>query len=477
MDAKTKKTKQHIFYDPLYGFIQLTPLEWEIIHTPFYQRLRWIKQIGFSCYTFPGAEHSRFGHSIGVMFNAHKIIKSIGRGVRDEDLASSSKNSENKSFHQNVRLAALLHDLGTFPFSHTTEASYIKFGDLNKKNTKKLPDNHEHLGSFIIKNTDFPGGITSILKKYGINPQKISDLVKGIGPNILANQILHSEIDCDRMDYLLRDAYYTGLKYGAYDRDYLLHHFKTVEVGGQDILVIKHNALHCVEDFLMARFAWYSQVVRSHRGAKFDALAEELCYYLLERGKLYSFDDLLDMAKNNPYQFFEFNDSYFMKVIHELLMNGYFKSNQKMNDIAHALLFEDSPRTVKCDEFKQRILSQDADYDYERYRKKALDKLKEIENVLKKKGTAKDWVVSDIPDKNVQFVKSRKRLIKTKTKDNVLLERDPAKILFDNGDVKLLHDVENSIISKLEHTFNFIPNVYCSQSAYDLLIKEKIVVE
>jgi HD superfamily phosphohydrolase len=156
-------------YDPLYGFIQITPVEWDIIHTPFYQRLRWIKQIGFSFYTFPGAEHSRFGHSIGVMHNAHKIINSIERGVGDRALFDESKTSNEKTFHQSVRLAALMHDLGTFCFSHTTEMAYIRFGDTtNSKNSKGHPDDHEHLGSYIIKNTDYEGGITYVLKKVWI---------------------------------------------------------------------------------------------------------------------------------------------------------------------------------------------------------------------------------------------------------------------------------------------------------------------
>ena len=201
MDAKTTKNNRIIF-DVLYGFIHLTELEWEIIHTSFYQRLRWIKQIGFSCYTFPGAEHSRYGHSIGVMNNAHCILESIGIAVSDDELFDSSNISEEKIYHQSIRLAALLHDLGTFMFSHTTEMAYIRFGDTtNTKGSKGHPDDHEHLGSFIIKNTDYETGITFTLKKYGIDPQMISDLVKGISPSHLANQILHSEIDCDRMDY------------------------------------------------------------------------------------------------------------------------------------------------------------------------------------------------------------------------------------------------------------------------------------
>lgn len=86
--------------------------------------------------------------------------------------------------------------------------------------------------------------------------------MKGIDPSILANQILHSEVDCDRMDYLLRDAHYSGIKYGTYDRDYLLHHFRVANVSGQEVVAIGHNALHAVEDFFNGKvclvFASYS---------------------------------------------------------------------------------------------------------------------------------------------------------------------------------------------------------------------------
>jgi HD superfamily phosphohydrolase len=477
MEAKTKTTKNNrIIFDALYGFIHLTELEWEIIHTPFYQRLRWIKQIGFSCYTFPGAEHSRYGHSIGVMNNAHCILESIDIAVSDDDLFDPANLSENKIYHQSIRLAALLHDLGTFMFSHTTEMAYIRFGDTtNSKDSKGHPDDHEHLGSFIIKNTDYETGITHTLKKYGIDPQMISDLVKGISPSHLANQILHSEIDCDRMDYLLRDAHYTGLKYGAYDRDYLLHHFTKVDVAGKRVLAIKHNALHCAEDFLNARFAWYSQVVRSARGAKYDALAEELTFYLLEKGEIYTYSQLLDMVKNDPVAFYSFNDNYFMSLAHRLYSEGFFDKDIRMKEIAEALLFEKSPRTIKLPEFEQRILSQDDEQADAKIRKKAHDKVAEIRKILKAKGSSKDWIVEDIPKKNIIFVRSKKQIIKKQEFPNVMLERDPAKILLDNGDMSLLVDVQNSIISNLQSVYNFVPNVYCSQSAYELLEEEGIL--
>lgn len=467
--------KNKIIYDPLYGFINLTPLEFEIIHTPYYQRLRWIKQIGFSFYTFPGAEHSRFGHSIGVMNNAHEILKSIGLAVSENDLMDSKVSTKEKTRHQSIRLAALLHDLGTFCFSHTTEMAYIRYGETtNSKNSKGHPDDHEHLGSWIIKNTDFEQGITHILKNYKIDPQEISDLVKGVSSDMLANQILHSEIDCDRMDYLLRDAHYTGLNYGTYDRDYLLHHFRKVDIGGEDILCIKHNALHCVEDFLSARFAWYSQVVRSARGAKYDALAEELTFFLLEKGQIYTYSELLDMIKNDPVKFYGFNDQYFISTIHRLFHEGYFDKYPKMKEIAECLLFEKSPRTIRCPEFNQRILNQD-DQNHDKVIRKAKEKAEEIQKFLDKKGSDKDWAVVDIPKKNIIFSKSKKRIIKDQQFPNLLQERDPTKILTESGDVQLLIDVNNSIISMVQNANNFVPNVYCSQSAYDLLVSAQII--
>lgn len=466
----------NIIFDPLYGFIHLTSLEHEIIHSPFYQRLRWIKQIGFSCYTFHGAEHSRFGHSIGVMFNAHKILESLGKSVTDSELYDSSFHSPEKDFHQSIRLGALLHDLGTFCFSHTTEMAYIRYGETtNTKNSKGHPDDHEHLGSWIIKNTDYENGITFILKKYGLDPQNISDLVKGIDPNKLANQILHSEIDCDRMDYLLRDAHYTGLNYGTYDREYLLHHFEVVKIGKHEVMAINQNALHCVEDFLNSRFAWYSQVVRSPRGAKFDALAEELTFYLLEKNKIYSYSELLDMIKNNPLQFYSFNDQYFMTLIRNLYQEGFFDDNLRMKDIAYSLLFAKSPKVIRSPEFKQQLLNQDDKQTQEKVIKKAQEKSKQIQDYLKKHGDKRDWVLEDIPQKSIIFVRSKKMIIKKLEGDNYLLDRDPVKILMDSGDTKLLVDVEESIISKLQNTINFIPNLYCSESAYKKLVDAGVI--
>jgi HD superfamily phosphohydrolase len=470
--------KNHVIYDPIYGFIKLNPIEWEIISSPFYQRLRWIKQLGFSCYVFPGAEHSRFHHSIGVMYNAHKILETCRRTVSEAELMDPNCLSKEAIYHKSLRLAALMHDLGTFLFSHTTEGAYIEYGETTRnKGGKGLPDDHENLGSYIIKNTDYEGGITFILKKYGIDPQRISDLVKGVDESILANQILHSEVDCDRMDYLLRDAHYTGLKYGSYDRDYLLYHFQVKSVDNHDILTIRHNALHCVEDFLTSRFAWYSQVIRSPRGAKFDAIAETICYYLLEKGYIYRYSELLEMIAHDPMKFYGFNDTYFMTLVHKHFTNGDFDKNPKIKNMAKTILLATGGKAIRCEEFKSRLLSQDDPQALEKYSKRATQKAQEIEEFLKKKGGPADWMIYDIPKKAIMFVKSPKNVAKNSSAQlaNVLLDRDPVKISMENGQILLLAEVENSLISKLFNSNNFIPNVYCSTSAYELLLSEGVI--
>ncbi len=461
-----------IIFDPLYGFIHLTPVEREILHSPFYQRLRWIKQLGFSCYVFPGAEHSRYGHSIGVTHNAHLILNSLGRAASDEDLMNPDCRSREKMYHQAVRLGALMHDLGTFCFSHTTEAAYVKFGETTKhKSGKGLWDDHENLGSFIIKNTDYAGGITSILKRYGHDPQIISNLVKGTHSSVMANQILHSEIDCDRMDYLLRDAHYTGLQYGSYDHDYLLYHFKACRIEGHDILTVKHNALHCVEDFLCSRFAWYSQVIRSPRGAKYDAIAEQLCSYFLQQGWIYRYSDLLDMIQNRPVHFWRFNDGYFMNLVHQRYTEGSFDKVPAIKDMAETLLFFKIARHVRCPEFDQRLVNQDDVEESQKNYQDALSKMKQIENLLQKEGGESDWMIGDLPTKEIIFIKSYKSIVRDKGPSPLLHQRDPVKISYENGDVKVLAEVQNSIISKLHQVGNFIPNVFVNQSAYDLLVK------
>ncbi len=469
-----------IVFDPLYGFIRLTETEYKIIHSPFYQRLRWIKQLGFSNYIFPGAEHNRFAHALGVMHMADQMIRAIGKSVSDEKLFDAKATDEDTLFHKSIRISALLHDIGTFPFSHTCEGAYIKHGDSSYKAAdrgKPLPNNHEHLGAFILKNTDYDRGITRILAEAGIDYQEISRYIKGTNANILGNQILHSEVDCDRMDYLARDAHYTGLKYGQFDREFILYHLTSFDTGdGRLGLAIKENALHTVEDFLIARFGWYSQVIRNSGGAKYDLIAETITKYFLEKKLIHQFQDVLEMVEKAPDHFFGFNDFYFMTLVHQHYLDDKIK-NPKIREMMKMLLFRQSPVEVPLDLFEHKLITRNEEGMREREQiiRKITEIVKQYEDAIKEFGDGTEWILYDIPDSDIVFSRSMHDIVRKRSSDNLLQERDPVKIMDRKGKVSLMIDKENSIIRILSNVVNFIPVLYMNTKAHELLVKKGLI--
>ncbi|MBI3544494.1 MAG: HD domain-containing protein, partial [Deltaproteobacteria bacterium] len=385
-------------------------------------------------------------------------------------------------FHKSIRIAALLHDIGTFPFSHSIEGSYIRYGyKLEKKGKlpgKQLPNNHEHLGSYIVKNSDFDGGLTRILKKDGFDFAALSKYIKGDSPDMVANQILHSDLDADRMDYLIRDAHHTGIKYGHIDRDYILYHLATFKsANGKECLGIKENAVHAVEDFLIARFAWYSQVVRNSSSAKFDILAAHIAYFLLENKLIYQFHELLEMAGSDPERFFGFNDVYFMSLIQEL-----YWSKRIRDPIVHEqmrmLIYRIAPHTVRLPESSHRILVVDSSGKVSKKEatiRKLEEKVEEIRHVFKKHGKGTEWIIADVPEKDVIFTKDIQTLLRKRSPDGLYSDRDPIKVVDKHGKPSLLVERESSLVGKLANYVNFIPNVYANSAAIELLRDRKII--
>jgi HD superfamily phosphohydrolase len=469
-------------YDNIYGFVRLTSTEEAIINSPYYQRLRWIKQLGFATYIFDGAEHTRFAHAIGAMHSADQMVRAIGRHVSDDQLFDPKATDPHSMFHKSIRIAALLHDIGTFPFSHSIEGSYIKYGEkLQQKGRlpgKQLPNNHEHLGSFIVKNTDFDQGLTRILRNDGFDHSALSKYIKGDSADMVANQILHSDLDADRMDYLTRDAHHTGIKYGHVDRDYILYHLTTFKTsGGKEALGVKENALHAVEDFLIARFAWYSQVVRNSSSAKFDVLAAHIAYCLLEHKLIYQFHELLEMAGSDPERFFGFNDVYFMSRIQELYWSRVIK-DPIVNEQMKMLIYRVAPKTVRLPESEHRLIEIDGGGKFTRKDqaiKKLETKLAEIQSVFKKHGKGTEWIIADIPSRDIIFTKDIQTIIRKRESDNLYSERDPIKLVDKSGNPSLLVERENSLIGRIAKYINFIPNVYANDAAVELMRSRKII--
>lgn len=477
--------KKGVLYDVLYGFVPITEWEEKIINSPFFQRLRWIKQLSFANYIFPGAEHNRFAHAIGVMHSMDQMLRALGLAVPDHELFDPKARSEAALLHKSLRISALLHDIGTFPFSHTVEYAYIRHGNDKRRpraRAKDLINNHEHLGAFIIKNTHYEGGISKILEDYGFDIQMISNIIKGDSPYAIANQLMHSDLDADRMDYLLRDSYYTGIQYGQFDRDYILANLVTFDLvdkkgkkTGQKGFGVRENAMRAVEDFLIARFNWYSQVIKNPASSKFDVISTSIAEKFLQEDLIHQFSDLLTMIENRDERFFWWNDVYFINRCQEVRLNKLIK-DAKTNELIEMLLYRKAPKTIHHPEFQHRILeSAESVATREKRIKKIQSLVKKYEQVIQKSGKGNEWVLADIPNKDISFTTISKAGKKGQKKTPLKEMRDPIKIVGKRIGVKLLVEVENSIVRRLAQYINFVPSVYANEAAMKLFRAKKLI--
>ncbi|HCM40039.1 MAG: hypothetical protein A2Z97_07115 [Bdellovibrionales bacterium GWB1_52_6] len=480
MTAITRRNSHHssAIYDVLYGFIPITAWEEKIINSPLFQRLRWIKQLGFANYIFPGAEHNRFAHVIGVMHSMDQMIRSLGLSVPDQELFDPKATNPAAMFHKTLRIAALLHDIGTFPFSHAVENGYLRHGNDHRRpgTPKDLPNSHEHLGSFIIKNTDYAGGITRILNEYGFDGSLLSKIIKGESHSLISNQLMHSELDADRMDYLIRDAHYTGIKYGQFDREYILANLLTFKVGGKLAFGVSENAMYAVEDFLISRFSWYSQIIRNRQSAKFDIIAANITHEFLDQDLMPQFQDLLSMVEERDERFFWWNDVYFMNRCQEIF---YQKLTQDVRvlELTDMLLYRRAPKTVNHPLLAHKILK--ADPKSMRERVQLIGKIQKLLGTfdagIEKQGTGKEWILADIPKSDIAFARGLPHLRKKSKGKQLHLERDPVRIVSKDGNPSLLVEHDNTLIKHLSGFANFIPSVYANEPALALLQKRKLI--
>ncbi|MCB0407914.1 MAG: HD domain-containing protein, partial [Bdellovibrionales bacterium] len=460
-----------VIFDNIHGYITLNKVESRILETPYYQRLRWIRQLGFSFYIFPGATHTRHAHALGVLHVMHKIIKSIGKATTDTKLFDPNARDEKTTFHRMMRLAAMLHDIGTFPFSHSIELAYINhWRHASQLGRPKYRANHEVLGSEIIQNTDFKDGLTRILKEEGIDPDELSKIIAGKSNNLLANQLMHSDVDADRMDYLIRDAHHTGIKLGLYDQDLLIRSLKVHKEDNKEVLCVTEDAMNLVDAFLVSRYFWYSQIINDGTGYKFDLIAAKICEYFLENGLSYSFDALMDKVIKNPNEYFTFNDSYFMAKLHEYLAGRI--THPMIHELSEMLARRIPPAQIKITPLSSTIVeSEDHRQHLVEQATKAVDWLKdELKNL-----DPHAWLIFDIPTKDVMFTKNLEVLKRElKGPNKPLLVRDSVKVLTRQNDLKLLVEVSSSLMTILSQYRNFIPRVYIAPLGSEKKKKNKV---
>jgi len=261
----------------------LTDIEKQVIDTLPVQRLRGIKQLSIGSMAYPGGDHTRFAHSLGVMHLAGQIAERLRASVTISD-----------DEWQAVRLAGLLHDIGHGPFSHSSEEILVKYRGLN----------HEQLGKEVVEKSE----LADVLKGCGFEPKEIIDLTFGKeakGKRYL-HQITASQVDADKLDFLVRDSYYTGVEYGRIDISRLV---QAMDVVGDEI-AIDLKALYALEAFMIARYEMFLAVYY-HRSVR----AAEI---MLHKAMDYTHDIIGLTTFKNIDEFLRMDDAYVLTKLREL---------------------------------------------------------------------------------------------------------------------------------------------------------------
>jgi len=220
--------------DPVHGYVYITEEEKEIIDSFPFQRLHRLRQLAGAEYVYPGANHTRFEHSVGVMYLAGRVGEnpSIAQRIREEEV-------------EMVRVAALLHDVGHGPFSHVFEHLL----------DKELGKTHEDMTRWIITNSE----LKDILNKTGHNPEEVGKLATGVlhkpGKAFL-DQIIRSAVDVDKLDFVVRDTHHTGAEYGYIDIFRLIHALDVLD----ENLAVELGALSALESFIIARIESFKSI-------------------------------------------------------------------------------------------------------------------------------------------------------------------------------------------------------------------------
>lgn len=322
--------------DAIHESIRLTPREAQVVDHPFMQRLRYIRQLGFVFYVYPCATHDRFSHSLGTLHIASLFCEQIFYNHDYSVLARMLNQKEKEFLTSIIRLSALVHDIGHAPFSHTAEhvmpelqeltipASWMHSALAKRRarhedysvlllcgmsegnNAVISPEEAEIIASLIHhKAIRIPASWHRHFSSSGINSQSLHTVVK---------TFISSDIDADRMDYLLRDAHFAGVSYGKFDVSWLLSNVGIVAFRDGYSISISESGIQALEHYLLARYNMYAQVYMHKTVKCFDyffhkAIEEkEIDYHIPADRNLYVamrdstlIELLFTAARRNPF--------------------------------------------------------------------------------------------------------------------------------------------------------------------------------
>jgi len=336
-----KLSETKVLKDPVHSYIHINyEVVWNCLDSKEFQRLRRIRQLGGDFQVYPTAEHSRFSHSLGVYEIVRRMvteIKSLSVELSEYDKIC-------------VMLAGLLHDVGHGPFSHA-------FEHVTKHS------HEDYTAKIILGETELNQVLTEVSPRL---PEDIVSIIEHNHPNDILNQIISGQLDADRMDYLLRDSYFSATSYGQFDLERILRTMRVRKIDeNKKALVVKYTGIHSVEDYIMARYQMYWQVYYHPVARSYEAVFIQL------------FNRLKDIFKENKEYFSD------MKVLIPFLeksvvsVEEYFKLDE--NSLLYCCsLIQDKDDEIAADlarRLQNRRLFEYVDYSEEN--------LAQIKNMLK----------------------------------------------------------------------------------------------
>ena len=378
-----KLSETKVLKDPVHSYIHINyEVVWNCLDSKEFQRLRRIRQLGGDFQVYPTAEHSRFSHSLGVYEIVRRMvteIKSLSVELSEYDKIC-------------VMLAGLLHDVGHGPFSHAFEHV----------------TNHSHedyTAKIILGETELNQVLTEVSPRL---PEDIVSIIEHNHPNDILNQIISGQLDADRMDYLLRDSYFSATSYGQFDLERILRTMRVRKIDeNKKALVVKYTGIHSVEDYIMARYQMYWQVYYHPVARSYEAVFIQL------------FNRLKDIFKDNKEYFSD------MKVLIPFLeknvvsVEEYFKLDE--NSLLYCCsLIQDKDDEIAADlarRLQNRRLFEYVDYSEEN--------LAQIKNMLKEQNLDEKYYlrVENIEASVYSPYKGRKILIEQLDGKIVALEK------------------------------------------------------
>ena len=378
-----KLSETKVLKDPVHSYIHINyEVVWNCLDSKEFQRLRRIRQLGGDFQVYPTAEHSRFSHSLGVYEIVRRMvteIKSLSVELSEYDKIC-------------IMLAGLLHDVGHGPFSHA-------FEHVTKHS------HEDYTAKIILGETELNQVLTEVSPRL---PEDIVSIIEHNHPNDILNQIISGQLDADRMDYLLRDSYFSATSYGQFDLERILRTMRVRKIDeNKKALVVKYTGIHSVEDYIMARYQMYWQVYYHPVARSYEAVFIQL------------FNRLKDIFKDNKEYFSD------MKVLIPFLeknvvsVEEYFKLDE--NSLLYCCsLIQDKDDEIAADlarRLQNRRLFEYVDYSEEN--------LAQIKNMLKEQNLDEKYYlrVENVEASVYSPYKGRKILIEQLDGKIVALEK------------------------------------------------------